>query len=134
MIKPTVGRMVYFYGGARSPIPHFCDIPLAAIIVAVLDDRLVNLSVHDYVGHVHPVTSCPLVQPNEAAKLGVTHCTWMPYQVGQAPSSQELLKIIDELKNRLSVVEARLSSEVRPLAGPSSPSLLPPPPLSTKVE
>lgn len=133
MIKPTVGRIVYFFGGAQSPIHCPTNEPLAAIITAVINEHLLNLAVFDYVGHVHPVTNCPLIQPGQATKLSATHCTWMSYQIAQAPSSQELLKTIDELKQRLSAVETELSGKVRPLAGSSSPLLPPPLPLSEKV-
>lgn len=78
MIKPTVGRIVWFY------VNHEAKDPRAAIIAKVHNDGLVNLGVFDEDGGNFPYRNVPLVQENEPVAFGVPFCTWMPYQIGQA--------------------------------------------------
>lgn len=128
MIKPTVGRVVLFFQ-VNGLIPRELGKPLPALVVYVHSDALVNLAVFDMYGHTHPVTNCRLVQPEETADLSNMFCTWMPFQVGQAPGAQDVQRRLDEYQSRIGALEARLSGEVSPLAGsaPSSPSPLAPP-------
>lgn len=121
MIKPTVGRVVYFRDRSDK------ERVLAAIIVDVLSDTEVSLVVFDKVGHSTPFPGVPLVQPDQLEKGDIpntAYCHWMPFQVGQGPSSQDLL-------NRIGALEARLSGEVSPLAG-SAPTSLSTPALPLK--
>lgn len=74
MIKPTVGRVVWFKEGDQT---------LAAIIAHVHSDRVVNLMVINCVGVASSRTSVQLVQEGDEAPAH-SHCTWMPYQLGQA--------------------------------------------------
>ncbi|HHA2676627.1 TPA: Gp49 family protein [Stenotrophomonas maltophilia] len=95
VIKPSVGRKVWFYpGGGMWPagmqVFPASDYdagrpqPLDATIVYVHTDRLVSLRVIDHAGHAFPVRSVQLVQPGDEA-CGTGHrAEWMPYQVGQA--------------------------------------------------
>lgn len=85
MIKPTVGRVVWFY------TKGYGDAPLAAIIAHVWSDVLVNLAVFDRNGIctgrpsvVLEQDDCP-VPPAEKC-----YCTWMPYQKGQAAKTEAL--------------------------------------------
>jgi hypothetical protein len=86
MIKPTVGRVVWFYppkfaeGGFNAP--HEGE-PCAAIVAKVWSDTMVNLSVFDANGVSHARTSVRLVQEGTKRPDGY-FCEWMPYQVGQA--------------------------------------------------
>ena len=68
MIKPTVGRVVYYNGG---------DFKWAAIIAYVWNDTCVNLMVIDQNGNSFSRTS--VVQGAEAYQWD-----WMPYQKQKA--------------------------------------------------
>jgi hypothetical protein len=88
IIKPTVGRVVWFYpskvtgeAGFASPVEGE---PLAAIIAKVWNDKLINLTVFDANGVPHSRTSVALVQDGEPIPTNGYYATWMPYQVGQA--------------------------------------------------
>lgn len=96
MIKPTVGRIVYYIPPAeQDPAYHISTNgtePLAAIVACVHSDTMLNLAVFDCNGTPHARTSVPLVQPNEATPEHGDYCYWMPYQVTQA--SQEVAKAV----------------------------------------
>lgn len=91
VIKPTVGRVVWFYPqGSRENTQ-----PLPAIVSAVWGDRCVNLMVIEQNGvpMSHPPTSVTLVQEGDERPKQVDgtfgrHCTWMPYQIGQAAKTE----------------------------------------------
>lgn len=90
IIKPTVGRVVWFHPGAAfTGKVHENATPLAATVAYVWGDRMVNLSVTDHNGAVWPVTSVTLVQEGDQAPNG-HWCEWMPYQVGQAKKHDPL--------------------------------------------
>lgn len=88
IIKPTVGRVVWFYPALNSAEQGFCRVsdgePLAAIIARVWNDRLVNLTVFDANGVPHSRTSVQLVQDGDLANPNGYYAQWMPYQQGQA--------------------------------------------------
>ncbi len=76
MIKPTVGRVVWFY--KYVPGQGFKG-PLAAHVACVHSDTLVNLMVIDEVGNPHSETSVILVQENNE-RPQANYCDWMHYQ------------------------------------------------------
>jgi len=80
MIKPTVGRIVWYH----PPVPHMQ--PLAAIVAHVWSDTCVNLAIFDANGKPmsEPPTSVLLVQEDGEVPSGGHYCTWMPYQRAQA--------------------------------------------------
>lgn len=83
MIKPTVGRSIWYYAPGR--LPH--DQPQAAIITHVFNDRMVNLAIFHRNGNsaVDPPTSIPLVQDGDVLpSTSHGYCTWMPYQISKA--------------------------------------------------
>lgn len=84
VIKPTVGRVVWYYPSGKHPDNG--DQPLAAIVAHVWSDSCVNLAVFGANGDpmMHPPTSNLLVQAGETMPSGGNFCCWMPYQVGQA--------------------------------------------------
>jgi hypothetical protein len=88
MIKPTVGRMVYFRPSIHTHRESFAmppgNEPCAATIARVWNDRVVNLSVLDANGVQHPITSVPLIQEGEPKPEDGLFCYWMPFQIGQA--------------------------------------------------
>lgn len=85
MIKPTVGRVVWFYPLGHQPYEQ----PLAAIVAHVWSDTCVNLAIFDANGvpMPKPPTSVLLVQPEAEVPAGGHYCAWMPFQVGQAKAA-----------------------------------------------
>lgn len=85
MIKPTVGRIVWFWRSGYEGRCLGADQPMAATVAFVHDDRRVNLSVTDHAGCVLPVDNVQLVQPgDDHPGNSRPWCQWMPFQVGQA--------------------------------------------------
>jgi hypothetical protein len=85
MIKPTVGRVVWYWLGAHTPQRE----PLAAMVAAVITDSIVNLSVIDAEGNQFGAKGVPLVQDGEKPPA-MAYCEWMPYQKGQAAKTEAL--------------------------------------------
>lgn len=89
-IKPTVGRIVWFYPANTLATSGFAPPnegqPLAAIITRVIDDACggVHLTVFDAEGVPHPMPYVQLLQDGEEAPPTGRYATWMPYQIGQA--------------------------------------------------
>lgn len=96
MIKPTVGRVVWYYpkGHTNGEQPH------AAIIAHVWSDTCVNLAIFDANGQPYPPgkTSILLVQEGAPIPTGGDYCTWMPYQMGQAQRTEQAEKALSESK------------------------------------
>lgn len=81
-MKPTVGRVVYFYPAVTRACFGFMTVvgqPLAAIICHVNSPTSVNVSVFDVHGKQFPVSSVPFFE-TEQSGLPIDHCAWMPYQ------------------------------------------------------
>ncbi len=90
MIKPTIGRVVWFYSTKDSE-------PMAAIITKVWNDECVNLAVFDPCGILFGKTSVTLIQEYMMTfKPEYDYAEWMPYQKGQAAKTEELEKKIQE--------------------------------------
>lgn len=87
MIKPTVGRVVWFYK-YNSTKGH--QGPLAAHVCKVHSDSCVNLMVISELGTSYSKTSVLLVQENEEVPQN-NYCTWMPYQLGQAAKTEQVV-------------------------------------------
>jgi len=83
MIKPTVGRVVYYTPGYGENIAWDGSSPLAAIVTCVWSDTCVNLGIFDANGVTASRTSVPLIQ-GDAPKPSGYFCEWMPYQLQQA--------------------------------------------------
>jgi hypothetical protein len=82
MIKPTVGRVVWFWAqGMDSSDPDHQ--PEAALITHVWSDECVNLCVFNRDGVPFSRTSVTLWQ-SEGPAPSFDHCEWMPFQKGQA--------------------------------------------------
>jgi hypothetical protein len=104
MIKPTIGRVVWFTPSKYSDLPSSGGQALVALIVHVHSDKLVNLAVFDSNGYQHPVTSVDLIQDGEQKPVEGGYCEWMPYQKGQAAKTEKAeaaLKEPDPLPIRL---------------------------------
>ena len=85
MIKPTVGRRLWFWpgdtAGRYNTLSH--DQPFDAGVLYVHSDTEVNLLVTDHTGFTFRAENTQLVQEGEERPTG-PHATWMPFQQGQA--------------------------------------------------
>jgi hypothetical protein len=86
MIKPTIGRVVWFHPEQGAEI-HSGETQ-AALVAKVLNDRLVNLAVFDDRGRPYPAIEVELWQ-GEGKRPKDAYCEWMPYQIGQAKRHAE---------------------------------------------
>jgi hypothetical protein len=94
MIKPTVGRVVWFY--KYSPGQGHKG-PLAAHVAKVIDDSHVNLMVVDEDGNPRPEKNVYLKQGVE--DLASDYCEWMPYQKGQAAKTEQAETTLERVQN-----------------------------------
>lgn len=84
MIKPTIGRVVWFYRAGLQQKSEGIQ-PMSAQIAYVHTDSMINIGYFDHNGMACAYTSVPLVQDGEAPPEGsFPFCEWMPYQIGQA--------------------------------------------------
>ena len=84
MIKPTVGRVVWFWPSWDEQVhPQVDGQPHAATIAHVHSDTMVNLSVVDASGRQYGATSVQLFDAGTEQTSGY-YATWMPFQQGQA--------------------------------------------------
>jgi hypothetical protein len=93
MIKPTVGRAVWFWPGTHDTERMTVldgQQPMRADIVFVHSDRSVNLLVTDHTGGQHPRVGVPLIQEGEVFGEDHSYCEWMPCQKGQAAKAEAL--------------------------------------------
>lgn len=98
IIKPTIGRVIWYYRKADQTHPN------VGLIAYVHSDTLINVGGFDHDGDPFKATSVPLVQPTETERgLGVTSvpvhghfATWMPYQKGQAAKTEALEKKLED--------------------------------------
>lgn len=81
MIKPTIGRKVWFWNVEKHEQPE------DATICYVYGDSMVNLRVTDHQGVSRAETSVSLKQPEDTEWSG-RYAEWMPFQVGQAKAQE----------------------------------------------
>ena len=94
LIVPTVGRKVWYrpskndLAGPNAMMVKTGD-PLDATIIAVWNDRLVNVLVTDIMGKTYPKTSIKLLQYGDDTPKDLEgnnagfYVEWMPYQQGK---------------------------------------------------
>jgi hypothetical protein len=92
MIKPTIGRKVWFYPnqqedkGFRLEEHQPCD----ATIVYVHDERTVNAVVLSHEGIAVIMFKLKLLQDDDPIPPRTErYLTWMPYQIGQAAKHEK---------------------------------------------
>jgi hypothetical protein len=105
-IEPTPGRIVWYH-------PAFAHTAaLAAIVVGIHSERLVNLTVFNDDGSMHPELEVTLLQDDDAAPADKPYAEWMPFQKGQAakhdPAAQSAAA---EVHTRLTEVENLLKTD-----------------------
>lgn len=89
MIRPTIGRVVWFHPSGSNPASQ----PNAALIAYVHSDTMVNLAAFDANGVPSSHTSVPLYQGGpEEERPASYYAEWMPYQQGQAAKTEALEK------------------------------------------
>lgn len=95
MIKPTVGRVVWFYPAGAS---HE-DQPQAAMVSYVHSDTLINVGGFDHSGEPFSARSVLLLQDEGSYGNpgGGAWACWMPYQKGQAAKTEAAEKSALEL-------------------------------------
>lgn len=88
MIKPSVGRVVWFYphiDAGRNPNGQ----PHAALVAKVIDERTVNLAAYHSSGESYAVHHVRLVQDGDiVVDDNEARAEWMPYQKGQAAKAE----------------------------------------------
>lgn len=82
VIKPTIGRAVWYYQGGKNQHDDGRQ-PYAATVAYVWNDRLINIGYFNTSGIASSATSVPLIQEGDELPGGA-FCMWMPFQVGQA--------------------------------------------------
>jgi hypothetical protein len=81
MIKPTIGRVMWFWPVASERGAQ----PYASMVVYVHDDNMVNLVAFTTDGAPFPAGSVAIVHDGSPYVAGdLPYAEWMPYQVGQA--------------------------------------------------
>lgn len=88
MIKPSIGRVVWFTPGKTDSALNFSNQKLAALVTYVHSDRCVNLAVFDANGNGFSRTSVTLLQDEDVGNEGGYYAEWMPYQIGQAKKAE----------------------------------------------
>lgn len=84
MIKPTIGRVVWYWPHpSENIVGNDGKQPLAAIVAHVHSDTMVNLAVFDANGIASNRTSVYLRQEGQDHP-DASYAEWMPYQIGQA--------------------------------------------------
>lgn len=96
MIKPSVGRVVWYHAAANDEIVRSAGEPLAAIVAKVWTDSCVNLAVFDSNGISHNRCSVYLLQDG-SERPASAFAEWMPYQKGQAAKTEAAEKTALEL-------------------------------------
>ena len=83
MIEPTVGRKIWYRPDPDEGLVTLEGQPLDANIVAVHNERLINIAGFDAVGTHFARRSVELLQEGDA-RPNSGFAEWMPYQVKKA--------------------------------------------------
>lgn len=94
MIKPTIGRVVWYYKWGKTQIDAN-EQPNAAIIAYVHFDTMINIGFFDSNGFARAAQSVQLLQDGDEMPQS-PFCCWMPYQKGQAAKTEALEKKLEE--------------------------------------
>lgn len=100
MIKPTIGRVVWYYPHGRTQ-KEANKQPHAAIIAHVYGDDCISIGYFDSNGVAKFATSVHLCQDSEP-RPDFAFAEWMPYQIGQAAKAEALEKKLGGLPEDIS--------------------------------
>ncbi len=98
MIKPTIGRVVWYYPHGKTQVDAG-EQPHAGIIAYVHSDTMLNIGYFDQNGVAESSTSVQLVQDGDLIPES-GFCCWMPYQKGQAAKTEALEAKLSEEGSR----------------------------------
>src|SRR6476620_9768805 len=97
MIKPTVGRVVWYNPVPKDNLEQLADEhgkrkeePLVGIVLAVHSDTRVNLLVISAYGQTRFLSRVELWQGEGERPTGHGYAEWMPFQRGQQMKTEEL--------------------------------------------
>lgn len=88
MIKPTIGRVVLYYGPGEYSAQSQ---PRPALICYVYSDTCINVGGFDRNGQPFQASSVKLIQDDAEPRPDYGHAEWMPYQKGQAAKAEAKL-------------------------------------------
>lgn len=101
MIKPTIGRVVWYWPApGENIVGNDGRQPLAGIVTHVWGDECVNLAVFDANGVATNRTSIFLLQDGPRPASGFAE--WMPYQKGQAVKTEKIESELDAVRRMAS--------------------------------
>lgn len=103
MIKPTVGRVLWYYPRGATQVDQELQ-PFAATVAHVINDGKVNIGFLDSYGEHGCAHNVRLLQDDEPAPAE-PFCMWMPFQKGQAPASDAVKAELEALKKRVRDLE-----------------------------
>lgn len=107
MIKPTIGRVVWFW--PTGDVPDRDAQPYPALVTFVHNEYVVNLAVFDRNGDIQPRQNVQLFQGDQGeGRPQEPHCEWMPYQKGQAAKVDAGLDSAG-LEKRIAALEERVT-------------------------
>lgn len=82
MIKPSIGRAVWYYPDGKRQLDAGAQ-PCSAHVAYVHGDRMVNIGYLTHGGIALSMTSVVLVQEGDEIPDG-PFCCWMPFQINAA--------------------------------------------------
>ena len=86
MIKPTIGRVVWYY----PENAQLSDQPFPALVCYVHSDEIINVAGFDANGLQFAKTSVPLIQDEAKYREQKNRfACWMPYQKAQAEKTDK---------------------------------------------
>lgn len=86
MIKPTIGRVIWFYRDKQHLDSG--SQPNAGLVAYVHSDTMINVGGVDAQGCAFNATSTRLLQDNETPPESGSFAVWMPYQKVQAAKAE----------------------------------------------
>lgn len=124
MIKPTIGRVVWFQPGKQADQPLRTQ-PYAALICFVHSDTLINVGFFSEGGTAGRATSVRLLQEGEDVPLNGYFAEWMPYQATQAKKHTDEVAAGEQPKlSSADISEASIEREIQ-AKGLTAPRLSP---------
>lgn len=121
IIPPTVGHVLLYWPGINDDIMTNESEPLPATVAAVIDNRCVNIGYLNAFGNPSSERGVSLIQPGDEVPehRNIGYCTWMPYQFGQAAKYDKTTFTLDELLNRVDMLEKEIGILAKAIGAPA---------------